>query len=122
MPLAYQIDPANGVVTITGDYSDADGWRVLLSTVAKDPQYRRGFSFIRDLRGSSHPVDAKTVMGIITLVQEYWPALGAHRAAIVMSSSDDAPALIAHALADFQHLPLRAFTSHEDALNWLGER
>ena len=121
MALAYHLDPTARIVTITGDYSDAEGWRHLLSSILRDSRYERGFSFIRDLRASEHPVDARTVMGIIIVVQEYWPTLGAHRAAIVMSSREDAPALIAHALADFQHLPLRAFTSYDDAVSWLQE-
>lgn len=119
MPLHYEIDTATRIVTITGDYAEPGAWRTLLQNVLSDPRYRRGSSFVRDLRGSQHPVDAAAVMGIIAVVKEHWSVLGAHRAAIVMSSGDDAPALIAHALADFQHLPLRAFTSYDDAIKWL---
>ena len=122
MPLEYEIDPVKQIVTITGDYAEPDAWRTLLQHVLNDPRYRRGASFVRDLRGSEHPVDAAAVIGIISVVKEHWTALGAHRAAIVMSSGDDAPALIAHALADFQHLPLRAFTSYDDAIKWLNEQ
>jgi hypothetical protein len=122
MPLEYEIDSVKQIVTITGDYAEPGAWRTLLQQIRNDPRYRRGSSFVRDLRGSEHPVDATAVMGIIGVVKEHWSALGAHRAAIVMSSGDDAPALIAHALADFQHLPLRAFTSYDDAINWLHEK
>jgi hypothetical protein len=121
MPLTYRIDPAQGIVTITGDYEEAGGWRVLLEAVSRDPAYARGFSFIRDLRASAHPVDAQAVMGIIAVVREFWGALGARRAAIVTKAGMDDPAVIAHALADDEQIPLRAFTSYEDALEWVRE-
>ncbi len=119
MSLAYRIDPAQRVVTITGDYADAAGWRVLLHAVAQDPNYRRGFNFIRDLRDSEHPVSAATVVGIIAVVREFWNALGATRAAIVTRPGIDYPAVIAEALADDEHIALRAFTSYDDAVSWL---
>ena len=119
MPLAYRIDPAQRIVTITGDYADAVGWRVLLNGVAHDPEYRRGFNFIRDLRDSAHPVSAETVVGIIAVVREYWDALGATRAAIVTRPGIDYPAVIAEALADEEHIAIRAFTSYNDAVSWL---
>ena len=53
MPLMYRIAPAEGIVTITGDYAEAAEWRVLLGAVGQDPNYRPGFSFIRDLRASA---------------------------------------------------------------------
>jgi hypothetical protein len=122
MPLTYRIDPAEGLVIITGDYTEAAGWRVLLGAVAADPVFRPGFNFIRDLRASTHPVDAETVIGIIAVVREFWGVLGAHRAAIVTRPGIDNPAVIAHALADHEHLPLRAFTSYDDAVAWVRER
>jgi len=33
----------------------------------------------------------------------------------------DVPAVIAHALAEVEHIPLRAFTSYDDAMSWLSE-
>ena len=76
MPLSYSIDSNRQIVTITGDYTDAQGWRTLLEAVAADPSYQRGFGFIRDLRASDHPVDAETVIGIIAVVREFWDVLG----------------------------------------------
>lgn len=119
MPLDYRIDAANRIVTITGDYSDGAGWRKMLSSVAKDPEYRRGFGFLRDLRSSEHPVDAATVMGIIAVVREFWDVLGVTRAAILTRRTIDNPAVMAHALAEEEHLALRAFNSYEDAVQWL---
>jgi hypothetical protein len=119
MPLTYRIDAAERIVTITGDYADAAAWRVLLEAIAGDPEYRRGCDFIRDLRASMHPVTPETVAGIIAVVRHHWAALGAGRAAIVTRPGVDAPAVIAHALADDENIPLRAFTSYDDALAWL---
>ena len=118
--LSYAIDTDARLVTVTGDYSDAAGWRVLLSAVAADPRYRRGSGFLRDLRAAEHPVDAKTVIGIIAVVHEFWEVLGVTRAAMVTRLAIDTPATVAEALAQDQRVALRAFTSYEDALTWLG--
>jgi hypothetical protein len=121
MHLTYCIDVETKIVTITGDYADADDWRALLTAVSVDPQYRRGFSFLRDVRQSAHPVSAETVMGIIAVVREFWGRLGVHRAAIVTRPGVNNPAVIAHALADDQQIPLRTFPSYDDAMRWLQE-
>lgn len=121
MPLSYRIDPADGIVTITGDYTEAGGWRELLGAVSRDPEYRRGFNFIRDLRDSGHPVGVDAVIGIMAVVREFWDTLGAHRAAIVSGPGMDMPAVVAHALATDEQIPLRAFTAYEDAVAWLRE-
>jgi hypothetical protein len=121
MPLTYRIDPAQRIVIITGDYAEPAEWRTLLGALATDPGYRHGFSFIRDLRSSEHPVSAEAVVGIIAVVRAYWPKLGAHRAAIVTRPGVDMPAVMAEALADDEDIPLRAFTSYADALDWVRE-
>ena len=97
MALDYRIDTANRIVTITGDYTDGAGWREMLSAVAADPDYRRGFGFLRDVRASEHPVDAATVIGIIAVVREFWDVLGVRRAAILTRRTVDNPAVMAHA-------------------------
>src|ERR687885_338397 len=103
MPLAYRIDAAAGIVTISGDYADAEGWRALLSAIRNDPDFRPGLSFIRDLRGSKNPVSPETVVGIIAVVREFWMPLGVRRAAMVTRPGIDVPAMVAHALADDEH-------------------
>ena len=119
MALRYRIE--SGIVTITGDYADADEWRALLTAVAADPAYRQGFNFLRDLRQSEHPVDVATVMRIIAVVREFWGVVGAHRAAIVTGTRINDPADVAHALAEYEHLPLRAFVDYAEAVAWLRE-
>ena len=119
MPLAYSIDSTRRIVTITGDYADARGWRTLLESVGADPAYQRGFGFIRDLRAADHPVDAATVIGIIAVVREFWDLLGVQRAAMVTRFGIDAPATVAEALAEDQRVALRAFRSYDEAVAWV---
>ena len=119
MPLDYRIDAANQIVVITGDYTDGAGWREMLSAVAADPDYRRGFGFLRDVRESADPVNAATVIGIIAVVREFWDVLGVRRAAILTRRGVDDPAMMAHALAQQENLALRAFNSEDDAIAWL---
>jgi hypothetical protein len=119
MALQYDLDAAQQIVTITGDYAEPEEWRALLVALAQDPNYPGGYSFLRDVRASVRPVTAQSVMGIIALVREFWEQLKVHRAAIVTRPAIDAPAMIAHALAEDQRIPLRAFNSYDDALAWL---
>ena len=122
MPLTYLIDPVAGLVTITGDYAEPAEWRRLLGAVLREASYRAGFSFIRDLRSSRNPVSPEAVVGIIAVVREHWGQLGAHRAAIVTRPGIDNLAMIAHALGDHERIPLRAFTSYDDAVAWVRGR
>ena len=119
MPLQYTIDTAQQLITITGEYADAAEWRVLLGQILADPRRQAGFAFLRDLRDASAPVDAETVIGIIEVVRRFWPQLQPSRAAIVTSRELNPAAFVAHALADAQSMPLQAFTSYDDALQWL---
>ena len=121
MPLAYQIDSGAGLVTITGDYALPPEWRVVLDQVRRDPAFRPGLAFLRDLRESRHPVDAAAVEGIIAVVRELWNTLGVRRAAMVTRARVDIPAVMAHALAESEGIPLRTFTHIEEALAWLAE-
>lgn len=119
--LSYDIQAARQLVVISGDYAEPDEWRVVLTRIADDPAYRAGSSFIRDLRHAEHPVSAQVVMGIIAVVREFWPRLGTHRAAMVTRHRIDVPAVVAEALASDEQMPLRAFTSYEDAIRWVSE-
>jgi hypothetical protein len=119
MPLAYRIDQSQGIVVITGDYAEPPEWRELLTAISQDAAFRRGLAFIRDLRTSQHPVSADSVVGIVAVVQAMWERLGVRRAAMVTRPGVDLPAVVAHALAEDANLPLRAFTSYEDAVAWL---
>jgi hypothetical protein len=121
MPLAYRIDPDQRLVIITGDYAEPGEWRQLLTAVVEDPEYRRGSSFVRDLRHSANPVDAAAVMGIIAVVREFWPQLGTYRAVMVTRHGVDVPAVMAEALALDERMPLRAFTSYQEAIQWATE-
>ena len=119
MPLAYQIDPARKLVSITGEFSSDLEWKAVLNAVAEDPDYQQGFSFLRDLRNATQPVDAHVVRRILEVVRLAWEILHPRRAAIVAPRHVETPALVAYALAEDAGVPLRVFTSYEDAMEWL---
>ena len=119
MALAYQIDPVRKLVSITGEFSSDTEWRTVLQAVAEDPEYRPGFSFLRDLRTATQPVDARVVGRILEVVRLAWGILQPRRAAIVAPRHVETPALVAYALAEEAGVPLRVFTSYEDAVDWL---
>lgn len=119
MPLSYEIDANQRIITITGDYAEPSEWRVLLASIAADPRSPRGYGFLRDVRLSAHPVSPESVAGIIAVVRQFWNVLGARRAAILTRPGIDLPATVAHALAEDVQLPLRAFNTYDDAVAWL---
>ena len=119
MPLAYAIDVEQQLVTITGEYADAREWHELLARILTDPRRKAGMGFLRDLRGATKPVDAETVVGIIAVVRRFWPELQPRRAAVLTPLQIDTAALVAHAVADAEHIPLRTFTSYDEAMAWL---
>ena len=121
MPLAYAIDRGQRLVTITGEYSGAVEWQEVLTRVHLDAEHQPGFAFLRDLRAGTTPTDAATVMEIAKVVRRFWPLLQPSRVAILARSEDDAPALVAQALADAAGFPLRMFTNRKEALAWLAE-
>ena len=115
----YTIDPEQRLITISGEYSDAEAWKALLSRVLHDPRHAAGFAFLRDLRRATTPVDAATVVQVMDAVRAFWPYLQPLRVAILTSRELDPAALAAHALADIHRLPMRIFTSHQAAMAWL---
>jgi hypothetical protein len=119
LALAYTIDAEQRLITISGEYSDADAWKALLSRVLHDPRCEPGFRFLRDLRGATAPVDAARVVGILETVRSFWPYLQPSRAAILTPREFDPALLAAHALEDTHHLPVRMFTSYDAAVEWL---
>jgi hypothetical protein len=119
MTLAYTVDTEQRLITISGEYADAEAWKLLLSRVLHDPRLTPGFAFLRDLRLATTPVDAATVAGIIEAVRGFWPHLQPSRVAILTPREFDPAALAAHALADSHRLPMRMFTSYEEAVDWL---
>ncbi|HEY3159131.1 MAG TPA: hypothetical protein VGJ78_09260 [Vicinamibacterales bacterium] len=121
MPLAYTIDADERLIVITGDYADAGEWRTLLARVMNDERRAPGFAFLRDLREASRPVDAETVVQVMEVVRRFWPYVQPSRAAILTRHDENPAALVAHALADAQQLPVRAFNSHDEAMAWLRE-
>lgn len=121
MALNYVIDVDDRLVTISGEYGTPHDWSVLLTAIGNDPRLTPGLMFLRDLREATTPVDAAAVVGIMDAVRRFWPLLKPSRAAILTADTFDVAALTAHALADSHGLPVRMFTSHDGAMEWLRE-
>jgi hypothetical protein len=121
MPLRYNIDPEQQLITITGEYAEADEWRELLQRLLDDPRRQPGFGFLRDLRDATRPISATSVVALMDVVQRFWPLLQPSGAAILTPREFDPAAMVAHALADTHHLPMRVFNSLDTALEWLAD-
>lgn len=122
MALSYRVDAELNLITITGEYADAPEWERVLTRILAEGRSRPGCLILRDQRGGTKPVDAATVVAIMDVVRRYWHSLDVRRAAVVMPTSFDPPALIAQALAEDHDMPIRAFLSADDAMDWLTER
>ena len=119
MSLAYSIDPTQRIITITGEYAGADEWRSLLARVLNDPQRQSGFALLRDLRDATTPVSAATVVGVMDVIRQLWPLLQPAGIAVLTPLEVDPAALTACAIADAEHIPLKVFSSYDDAVEWL---
>lgn len=119
VPLAYQIDPTERLVTITGEYGTPDDWRTLLTHILHDPLLQPGFAFLRDRRGAAADVDVATVVGVVDAIRRFWPHIQPSRAAILISRGCDSRAIAASGLADGHGLSIKAFTSYDAAVTWL---
>ena len=117
--LAYTIDSDQCLLTIAGEYAGPDEWKSILSRVLSDPQCRPGLLMLRDLRGATRPTDAETVVEVINVVREFWPKLQLLRYAVVTPLNIDPAALVAQAVADREDIPMRIFTTCEEAMLWL---
>ena len=119
MSLTYTIDTDQQLITITGEYADAEEWAALLGKMVSDPRLAPGFAVLRDLRDATAPTDAATVMKAMTVVRRFWPHIHPSRVAILTRQDIDPAALVASALADAHGLPLRTFRSFDAAMHWL---
>src|SRR4051812_39760407 len=119
MPLIYTVDTTDRIVTITGDYAGVEEWMRLLTAIAVDPNCPRGCAYLRDLRDGTVPTDTATVVSVMESIGKAWHTLKPRRAAILTAQEDNITAQVTQALADSQKLPVRAFTSHEEAMTWL---
>lgn len=117
--LAYTVDPAHRLVTITGEYANAADWLKLAGKVLRDKRVKAGFAFLRDLRGAKKVPDASVVVAAFQVVQRFWPSVTPLKAAILTDSDDNSAVLVAQALADSHNLPIRVFTTYEEAVEWL---
>jgi hypothetical protein len=119
MALSYTIDPSERLITITGEYAEADEWRELLQRILADERRQPGFAFLRDLREATTPISTTGVVALMDVVRRFWPLLQPSRAAILTPRGFDPAAMVAHALADSHHLPIRVFNSLDTAMDWL---
>jgi hypothetical protein len=118
-PLAYEVDPAERIVTISGEYGTPDDWRTLLTQILHDPLMQPGFAFLRDRRGVAAEVEIATVVGVVDAIRRFWPHIRPSRAAILVSRGCDPRAIAASGLADGHGLSIKAFTSYDEAVTWL---
>src|SRR5262249_21549383 len=121
MPLRYSINQRKRLITIRGEYAEPRDWIDLLERLLGDPRRHAGFAVLRDLRDAGHPPDSATVVRIMEAVRRFWPRLQPSRAAILTGVVIDPAALAAHALADADGLPVCAFASQDEAVDWLAE-
>lgn len=118
--LDYVIDPAERLITITGDYATGEEWKRLLARAFHDPRLERGFGLLRDLRHTRRPVDHATTVGIVDAIRRFWPLL--QPSAVAVLTPDDFDPGTLHHLAGLYRLPVRAFTAHHTAVAWVREQ
>ena len=121
VPLRYSVDSQRRLVTISGDFRSPREWVTLASRLLRDPAVKGQFAFIRDLRGVSRMHSAATVLTVFRTVQRFWPTLAPSKGAIVTDQGNHHAAQVAQTLADAENLPIRAFTSYDEAIEWIAQ-
>jgi hypothetical protein len=119
MPLSYVIDPIERMVTITGEYADANELAHLLARLIADARRQPGFVFLRDVRDVTTATAPENVLEAFDTLRRLWTQLQPRRIALVATRRLDSAASMAHALAYAEQLPMRMFTSYGEALEWL---
>jgi hypothetical protein len=117
--LAYHIDSARRLVTVTGEPATAPDWRALFEQLRSDRAFQTGLALLREVRRPAHHVDAGTIHNLIVVLREMCHVLELRRIAIVTPRNRGEKAVMLQAMAEDQGVPLRAFTFIEDALSWL---
>ena len=120
--LDYVVDSDERLVTIVGEYGDAEDWKTLLARILHDSRVQPGFAFFRDRRGATSPIDIATVIGVMDAIRRFWPDIRPSRAAIMIARESELVAIAAQTLATSCGLSIRAFTSYEEARAWLRQR
>jgi hypothetical protein len=119
MALDYTVYPDQRLVVISGEFTSPSEWMVLAGRLLGDTRVNAGFAFLRDLRGIHHTHSATTVLSVFRVVQRFWPNFNPFKGAIVTDDGNHHAAQVAQALADSSDLPIRVFTSYEEAVEWL---
>ena len=122
MALDYTVHPEQHLVVISGDYTSPSEWMILAGRLLSYVRVNAGFAFLRDLRGVQHTHSASTVLSVFRVVQRFWPSFKPIRGAIVTDSGNHYAAQVAQALADSNDLPIRVFTTYDEAVEWLVSR
>jgi hypothetical protein len=73
-------------------------------------------NFQRDLRTATTPVDAATVASLIEVVRRFWPLLQRDPRRVLTPLEFDSAAMAAYAIAEAERMPMRVFSSYDDAV------
>jgi hypothetical protein len=119
MSLEYRVDAERRLVVISGEFGAPREWLTLVGRLLKDRRVNAGHAFLRDLRGVNQTHSASTVLAVFYVVQRFWPNFKPSRGAIVTDERNHYAGQVAQALADTNQLPIRLFTSYDDAVRWL---
>ena len=119
MALEYTIDPGRQIITITGEFASATEWLLLTGRLRRDPLFKPHSKFLRDQRGATHPPNSAMAAAIFNVIQRFWPELQVARWAIVTEHATDVIPITMQALGEQAGLPIRVFTSTDDAIEWL---
>jgi hypothetical protein len=120
MPITYEIDRDESIVTVRGDAATPDEWRILLDEVANEFHDQAGqLGVLRDRREAVAPMDTQTIMSILDVVAQLWSGVRLCGVAILTRHADDRTGQISVAVADSRGFPLMAFDSEDAARAWL---
>jgi hypothetical protein len=119
MALSYKIDWIRSLVIISGDYSTATEWLMVLGQLRRDPHFRPRSKILRDVRGASHPPTSAMIGAIVNVINRFTRDYAVARWAILADETDDAVAQTIRSLGAQNGVEIETFTSMDQAVDWL---
>lgn len=124
MPFTYRIDPALGLVRLSGgeELPTVADLEEVLDRLLADPQFRPGFGVLVERRQLNVAPDRTYVRGGIEALAARRGHFGPSRfASLTLNLTSFGMGRMGEAFADNRDVPYRVFMNERDAVEWLLE-
>ncbi len=122
MKTRYKVLQAKNIIVVDADGRlDLEGSKEAIRQIASDSEYREDYCMVMDLRGAECDLSSTDIVELAAFMAWPDPALPTRRRIAVLVTHNDAWRLASfmETCARNRGLPIKAFTSVEEAEAWL---